>query len=298
MHYIDDPYRTDVPKNLNVKEFMILGENLANLRRRNKERNEKLQITLAELHDEKEKMEEDRNLLRVLSHDVSNPLAIIRSSVAMSKKTKNNPEKNSILWEYCDRATKNLVDTVQLVKEMMSFRDQGKELNLSPQNIEEFFEEAKFIFAERLEEKQLSFNLINSAHHMSFIAEKRSFQSSVFNNIINNAIKFSFNGAEIVVEAYEDAGRYIVKVTDQGTGMTRDQIGVLTDENISNSTAGTGGEKGTGLGFSVIKTYLRIYGGELKIESSTVRENSEDPGTSIILYFSIHRSKKGANAPR
>lgn len=80
----------------------------------------------------------------------------------------------------------------------------------------------------------------------------RNFILTILHNILSNAIKFSYEGGSIEITADTSAQDTIsISVTDHGIGMTEDQLSELFQRN--ESTPGTLGEKGTGIGLLVCR---------------------------------------------
>ncbi len=86
-------------------------------------------------------------------------------------------------------------------------------------------------------------------------------------NLITNAIKFSEPGGTITIDALEENGQKIIRVIDQGVGMTPEQLEKLKGEKGNFTTLGTMNEKGTGLGIMITKEFMENQEGQLNIMS-------------------------------
>lgn len=90
---------------------------------------------------------------------------------------------------------------------------------------------------------------------------------SVVRNLIMNAIKFTFPEGSIKI-ASRMSGKYVkVSISDTGKGMSQDDIKRVYKNLSINSSPGTSGEKGSGLGLSLSYEFIKKNGGELTIES-------------------------------
>jgi len=101
---------------------------------------------------------------------------------------------------------------------------------------------------------------------------------SVLNNIIGNAIKFSYPDAEIIVLAY-NAEQTIIEVQDTGMGMDEELISSLFRIDMLQSRPGTNKERGTGIGLILSKDMVEKHGGEITVQSS------EGKGSSFRICF-------------
>lgn len=101
----------------------------------------------------------------------------------------------------------------------------------------------------------------------------------VLRNIIMNAIKFSYNGGEIVLNSYEENDLVKVEVSDHGIGMNEDQIAKIFDESQFTRKKGTKGEKGAGMGMKLCKKMIEITGGDILLRSQI------NVGTTVQLVF-------------
>jgi signal transduction histidine kinase len=106
-------------------------------------------------------------------------------------------------------------------------------------------------------------------------------------NLVNNAIKFSNTGGTITIKAYQKSDKKYIDVSDEGVGMTPDQLTKLRKLNGSFSTMGTMNEKGTGLGIMITQDFMINQNGDLEVESTPGK------GTTFSMVF-----PKGEDRPR
>ena len=155
------------------------------------------------------------------------------------------------------------------VKELKALEAGKLYLTLEPTGIQEIFTIAQIIFEDSLAAKNITLTLIDEAPDAKFLAHKSSFSNTVFNNFISNAIKFSPNGAEIIVKTSVDELFYIITITDQGIGIPEEIGRNLFKVGQETSRKGTHGEGGTGFGMTLAKTYLLHYNAELNFTSQS-----------------------------
>ncbi len=91
--------------------------------------------------------------------------------------------------------------------------------------------------------------------------------STVFRNLISNAIKFTLKGGKVKIKMVKNSKRVVISVIDTGVGIPEEKIPSLFKIDVQHSTLGTGNEKGTGLGLILCKEFVEKHGGQIKVES-------------------------------
>lgn len=91
----------------------------------------------------------------------------------------------------------------------------------------------------------------------------------VVNNLLGNAIKFTSNGGQIRVNLEAgDAGKIVLRITDNGIGIPAEKLPSLFDRFTPVSQSGTAGETSTGLGMSIVKQLVEQHGGKIEVTSA------------------------------
>ena len=90
----------------------------------------------------------------------------------------------------------------------------------------------------------------------------------VLDNLLSNAVKYSSHGGAITIRGEIVDADYVVSVTDQGIGMTPEQVAKIFDKfyraDASNTAIG-----GIGLGMSISKQMVEMHGGKIWVESES-----------------------------
>lgn len=101
----------------------------------------------------------------------------------------------------------------------------------------------------------------------------------VIQNLLGNAVKFSYPNGEITIKANHDIDRAWISVADNGMGISEAKLEKIFNY-MTSSDKGTGGETGTGIGLFVSKQFIDKIGGKMTIESKK--------GIGTTVSFSIH----------
>lgn len=103
--------------------------------------------------------------------------------------------------------------------------------------------------------------------------------SNIVRNLVNNSIKFSNPGKKVSIEDCVIEGKIALLIRDEGLGMSNEKIEQLFNEEFTESEKGTQNEKGTGLGFQMVREFARIIDAKLRVESN------KGQGTSVWVIF-------------
>ena len=91
----------------------------------------------------------------------------------------------------------------------------------------------------------------------------------VFNNLLSNSVKFTSAGGKIIISGKRaEEPRFIeFSVKDDGVGIKPENIKKLFSIDSKFTSEGTAGEKGSGLGLSLVKEIIEKHGGEISVSS-------------------------------
>lgn len=144
------------------------------------------------------------------------------------------------------------------------------------------------VFEAKLLDKGIKLNYEDKLNGAKLDAEIVSLTNNVTNNLVSNAIKFSFKNDTINIVAKDDGDRIKVEISDPGTGIPSELVDKIFDPDVHTSRKGTEGEKGTGFGLPIVKEYLDMYGASIEVKSKIMekgRRGETDHGTTFSMSF-------------
>ncbi len=222
-------------------------------------------------------------LFSVVSHDLKNPALALKMSLSSlnNEIDKTHPHlKKQVEMTLTLKATE---EHVELLNNLLDWaRIQGLKIKYTPvvADLYIILNDVKHSIEQLAHNKQISvsLNIPNECY-----AEADIFMlSTVIRNLLSNALKFSKRGGEVEIIVKEFDNLWQVYVVDNGVGMSKDQIQNLFAKSNSKTTLGTGGEKGTGLGFIICRELVSMWGGKIDVESEKGR------GTKFIVTVKKH----------
>lgn len=232
--------------------------------------------TIAAISDER------RELLHVLCHDLTNSVGSIGAYCEHALKSDVSRVRDYLGW--IASAAANAQALINLVREMRQVEEY--ELELQPIALELQVMQAVRMLQNRLDAKQIGFD-IKIPSGVKVMAEPVSLINSVLNNLITNAIKFSYPGGRVVLSATVEGEWVAVTLADQGIGMPQALLDKLEQLGEVTRRTGTAGERGTGFGMQLVKKFVGAYGGRMEIHSWAEGESDEEhpSGTRVTLYL-------------
>jgi signal transduction histidine kinase len=256
------------------------------------------QLAIQVMQDET-KVDEMSEMVRILSHDLQNQLTVVKMSLELAPSVMARGGDVSKILNRIEKATEAQISIIQHIRKMRAIAEGKEAMNLTSVSLLGAFEQAEQTFASVLEKKNLRLVKLGGIDHSNIVADESSFHHQVFNNLISNAIKFSFEGSTIEVSAYQDHsvdGDYvIVTVRDHGIGIDARRAAEIFQPNRATSTKGTAGEVGTGFGMPVVKSYIERFGGSISVNSKPKEAHTGDHGTTIIMRLKSASSLKIAS---
>ncbi|MDH5655246.1 MAG: hybrid sensor histidine kinase/response regulator [Spirochaetia bacterium] len=223
---------------------------------------------------------ERKELLHILCHDLTNPIGFVMNVIQLEE------AKPGILQEMKEtmlHSMQNSLELIQRVRTMMAVDENKLSLTTSLSPLDEMLKESLAMLDLKVQKKQIQIEL-DLPEGMMVRVERTTFINSVINNILTNSIKFSDEGGTIQIFAKEAEGRAELSIKDQGIGMSESLIHDLFDITKKTSRKGTAGEVGTGFGMPLVMTFVRGYGGDIRIVSSE-QSSGDNHGTEIIIIL-------------
>ncbi|MDY6992974.1 MAG: hybrid sensor histidine kinase/response regulator [Pseudomonadota bacterium] len=224
--------------------------------------------------------QEQKELLHILCHDLANPMNSIITVLNLMKSYKDFKRMHELLLT----SVHNGLEVISLVREMRSLEE--KTLTLMPLNLTQAVKESIQVLNQRFVDKGIQIE-IHMEDKLIVCAERVSLINSVLNNLLTNAIKFSYPQSTIQIQAHKTPEAIIFTVRDFGIGMPQSLVNDLFDIRKTTNRSGTQGERGTGFGMPLVKKFVTAYGASLKVSAQEPKQAPEDHGTIVEITFPL-----------
>lgn len=205
-----------------------------------------------------------------MSHEVRTPLNAIMGMTYIIKKT----DLTTTQKLYLDKINRGAKDMLSIINDILDFSkiEAGKiELERISFNLDEVVEDVVNIVSFKIEEQKIDFSMYKDPEVPNYFWGDPKRMQQVLLNLLNNAIKFTSEGAvsviiRLIAKVKDD---YVLEMSikDTGIGMTPSQLDELFKPFTQADSTITRRFGGTGLGLSIVKSLVEMMGGNIKVYS-------------------------------
>lgn len=244
---------------------------LAQLNEQIKEQNallEQAQLEQLETNDRLEQLNRQKDkLLRVVAHDLRNPLAAIYGLSGLLLEDDKNQHDREFL-ELANQACRGGLDLIGELLDQKQGEKSSREIFARRERVspEQFLNDTVRMVKHRADEKQIHIDLHCSCKQLVYIDVER--MRRAISNLVVNAIKFSTRGSKVAVNCQLEGDRIVFEVRDFGIGIPADHLPRLFESFTTVKRAGTEGEKPFGLGLSITRQIAEEHQGDIQVEST------------------------------
>ena len=209
--------------------------------------------------------------LAMLSHELRSPLAPILHAVEILDRA--GPGQEQVAAKYRAVIARQVQHMKRLLDDLLDVSrvSEGKiRLRKEPVELGALLLQAVEVSRPMMTEKaqNLSLGLANEP----LVLEADSTRLvQVFANLLNNAAKYTDRAGHISLSAEREGAEAVVKVRDDGVGMSADLLARAFDLFVQESRALDRAQGGLGIGLTLVRTFVKMHGG-------SVRAASEGPG--------------------
>lgn len=244
--------------------------------------------------------------ISIISHDLRTPFSSIMgfTDILMNENDLTTDDMRSYVGFIRDSAQSMLT----LVNSLLDWtKIQTGRINFEPNRHDLADIASKIISTVQGVAMKKEIEIISHIDNDIYVFVDEGLLMQVFNNLLSNALKFTRPGGRIEILAeHSEHPRFLqITVRDNGVGMSEENLQKLFKLDSKLTTEGTAGEKGTGLGLTLVWEIINRHGGRIWAESKKNEGSSfiftlpkasasillvDDSNTDRILYSKIIRN--------
>ena len=224
---------------------------------------ERLRVSEEALRDADRRKDE---FLALLAHELRNPLAPIRYTLAANRKSGRTPEQRKRAEEIIERQVAHMSRLLDDLLDVSRITRSTLELKKSPTELTSVIGSAIETARPVLDSKRHNLSLDLPKHAVRLEADAVRL-SQVFSNLLINAAKYTDPGGQIQLRATREGNEVVVAVRDNGIGISADMMPRLFAM-FSQAQAALGrSEGGLGIGLSLVRGLVTLHGGSVEARS-------------------------------
>lgn len=227
---------------------------------------------LEDLNQELEKANKEKEtMLTVIAHDLKNPFTVLKGFadlLAMKFETLSQERK----WEYVKQVSTSTHSLTHLIDNLLNWSvSQRKGIKVNPVKLDVIEAIKSNIEQHRLEAdiKRISVEFVYDRAQDFFIYVDTNMFNTIIRNLLSNAIKFTPHTGKVFFRVDLENNNVKIDVADTGLGLKQGFIEAFDKGVRTQTSEGTDGEKGTGLGLWVCKNFVEQNGGTINVRKNT-----------------------------
>ena len=222
-----------------------------------------------------------------MSHDIRTPMNALLGYSELMKRELTDP-KLLDYQEKMEQAGNLLLSIINNVLDMARIESGKMELDENYVKIRDIYQGVYKIFQAEAEKKGIHLEMEYKVQHEHVICDETK-NKEVFLNLISNAVKYTASGGTVTIRITEldcdreDYVRIQTQVIDTGIGMSEEFLPSLFEAFARERNTTAAKVAGTGLGMPIIKKYVDMMGGTIKVESKL----GEGSKFTVIMEYRI-----------
>ena len=203
----------------------------------------------------------------VIAHDLRSPMASIRMVLNLVAASASPELIGQEMYDLLDKANKESEDVHDLLDNLLKWtKSQTGRLTVVRQDLDlnDIIPGVVDIFEMIAQNKHIKLNYQTSASSVIVTADNDMLKT-VVRNFMSNAIKFTPENGSIDIILSTEGDYAKVSVRDHGVGIAPERLSSIF--NKGETTYGTGGEEGSGLGLQLCQDFATKNGGSCTVES-------------------------------
>jgi two-component system phosphate regulon sensor histidine kinase PhoR len=208
-----------------------------------------------------------RDFVANVSHELRTPLTAIRGYVEALLDEPTDADSTNKFLEIIARHTTRMERLVKDLLRLARLDARQEVLEMARCDVRQIFSGVIADLTPSIEAKQQHV-AIDVPHDATQVDGDPAKLHDIVRNLVENAVNYSPDGANVTLAAARFNGKYTITVADSGPGIPPEDLGRVFERfyRVDKSRSRPGG---TGLGLAIVKHLVELHGGEARAENAT-----------------------------
>lgn len=220
------------------------------------------------LHRATRETENYRNAIHYVTHEMRTPLTAIQGSSELISRYQLGEDKQREIASLIHSESKRLGRLIQVFLDVERLSAGEMQLRMEHFPASELIETCVDRARPLAEAKEIDVQSISGAGGDPPVLGDRELLEHALYNLVTNAIKYSPGGTEVQVSCRMEPGRLHLEVKDQGAGLDEEEQKAVFRKFYRTKSAEASGERGSGIGLSIVEQILAAHGGRVRVKSA------------------------------
>lgn len=215
-------------------------------------------------------------LFSIIGHDLRGPAGGIMEALDMVDSGILNEAEQKEVIGLLKKQSRSFNETLNSLLNWAATQLQGAETHKGRIDVKAIIQKSLDVLEGQARKKHITIN--NKIPDNLFALADMNHVDFVIRNLLSNALKFSYENGSIEIAGKEEDNQVVISVADHGMGIpVAKQQQFAVSASYMESSFGTSGETGTGLGLMLSKEFLQANNGRIWVESE------EGAGTTFFV---------------
>lgn len=211
-------------------------------------------------------VEREKSFTSYASHEFRTPLSVLKGTMeVLIRKPRSETEYKEKITA-CIKEVDKLSNMVEQLLILTRYEEGKSSLNYHNYSLENLIVNSISLYCDTILTKKLDVKTSVFPKDVSIYTDENSF-STILNNLISNAVKYSNDEGTIEIKTYQKYKQLIIEIKNTGNGISKEELEHVFEKFYRSYASEHTKIKGFGLGLPIVKRFCSLLNIEMEIES-------------------------------
>jgi two-component system phosphate regulon sensor histidine kinase PhoR len=206
------------------------------------------------------------DFVSTVSHELRSPLATMKAYIdtLINRVDPDDAENRNLFLKTIETEAERLSCLVNDMLDIARIESGRIQMEFTRMQVNEIIENVGKLCRMQTDRHRIEWEIREGLPRINIDKDR---MTQILHNLVNNAVKYSPEGGDIRILAYEDQSAVRIEVSDQGLGIKPEDLKHLFEKFYRVNSQQTSNIGGTGLGLAIVQKLVELHGGKIEVES-------------------------------